>query len=144
MDPYQLRHFWLAWSNYQQHSPNAFFHKIIIVLKNITFDPLKHSYIILIVAISLGESIEWQGLNTYFSVCLSSSIFLRGMLQPFNIRNWLEALCTLLCGSIIKRKDLTTFILHFLGWISPEQRIKCLAQGHDVVPPVRLKYANPR
>ena len=41
--------------------------------------------------------------------------FLTGMLQPFNLRNWPEALCTLLCGSIIKRKDLTTFILHFLG-----------------------------
>ena len=37
------------------------------------------------------------------------------MLQPFNIRNWPEALCTMLCGSDIKRKDLTTFILHFLG-----------------------------
>ena len=31
------------------------------------------------------------------------------------IYNWPEALCTLLCRSNIKRNDLTTFILHFLG-----------------------------
>ena len=29
----------------------------------------------------------------------------------------------------------------FLGWTSTKQRIKCLAQGHNTVPPVRLEPA---
>ena len=32
----------------------------------------------------------------------------------------------------------------FLGWTSAKQRIKCLAQGHNIVPLLRLKPANPR
>ena len=30
-----------------------------------------------------------------------------------------------------------------LGWTSTKQRIKCLAQGHNTVPPVRLEPATP-
>ena len=32
----------------------------------------------------------------------------------------------------------------FLGLTSTKQRIKCLAQGHNTVPPVRLEPATPR
>ena len=34
--------------------------------------------------------------------------------------------------------------LVFLGWTSTKQRIKCLAQGHDAVPLVRLRPATPQ
>ena len=30
------------------------------------------------------------------------------------------------------------------GWTGTEQRIKCLAQGHNAVPPVKLELATPR
>ena len=32
----------------------------------------------------------------------------------------------------------------FLGWTSTKQRIKCLVQGHNAVPPVRLKPTTPQ
>ena len=33
--------------------------------------------------------------------------------------------------------------VHFLGFTSINQRILCLAQGHNAVPPVRLKPVLP-
>ena len=33
---------------------------------------------------------------------------------------------------------------HSLGWTSTMQGLKCLAQGHNIVPPVRLKTATPQ
>ena len=75
-------------------------HKIRVLIVSLS---LVNKYV---VAISFGESIKWQGLYTYFSVCMS---------QPFNICNWPKALCTLLCGSRIKRQYLPTCILHILG-----------------------------
>ena len=32
----------------------------------------------------------------------------------------------------------------FLGWTNTKQRIKCLAQGHNAAPPVRLEPATPQ
>ena len=81
-----------------------------MILENVTCNPFKHKkdYIILIVAVSSENPLNDKGL-------IHISVFVYRSRSILILCNWPDVLCTLLCGSHIKRKDLTTCILH--SWV---------------------------
>ena len=74
----------------------------------------------------------------------------KNYLQPLNIYNgtfWLYCIKLFMLMLYIQVNNFSVMsgkFPEFLGWTRTEQRIKCLAHGHNTVPPLSLELATPQ